>query len=133
MTFLPQPRDATGRRALLDDAPPLLIDRRGVSEDLCEAILKSLGRDDRLRREYVRLRWHGLIAAAGPSYASGGEVRVKENVRLRPRPRRRPLARELAQHRRPAKLALSPRRLAHRLTVDDPIRLRGDHGRPRGA
>jgi hypothetical protein len=34
---------------------------RRASQKLCEAILNALGRDERLRRDYVRRRWRGLI------------------------------------------------------------------------
>jgi len=37
---------------------------RRASPELCEAILNALGRDERLRRDYVRRRWCGLIEEA---------------------------------------------------------------------
>jgi hypothetical protein len=37
---------------------------RRASQELCAAILNALGRDERLRRDYVRRRWCGLIEEA---------------------------------------------------------------------
>ena len=34
---------------------------RPARQELCDAILNALGRDERLRRDYVRRRWRGLI------------------------------------------------------------------------
>jgi hypothetical protein len=34
---------------------------RQATQQLCEAILNALGRDEHLRRDYVRRRWCGLI------------------------------------------------------------------------
>lgn len=49
-----------------DEEKKALAGRR-ASRELCEAILNALGRDDRLRRDYVRRRWCGLIEEARSS------------------------------------------------------------------
>ena len=38
---------------------------RPATQELCDAILNALGRDERLRRDYLRRRWRGLIVEAG--------------------------------------------------------------------
>jgi len=63
MTFARQPDDATDQSQHLggeENAAHVGVGRR-ISPELCEAILNALGRDERLRRQYVRRRWHGLI------------------------------------------------------------------------
>jgi len=61
MTFARQPHDATDQATHLGCEENGGHGGRRFSPELCEAILNALGRDDRLRREYVRRRWHGLI------------------------------------------------------------------------
>jgi hypothetical protein len=61
MTFAPQSHDATDQSAYLGGEANGAPEGRRFSLELCEAILNALGRDDRLRREYLRRRWHGLI------------------------------------------------------------------------
>ena len=46
-----------------------------ISAELCEAIFNTLSRDDRLRHDYVRRRWHGLIGVA-PKAGSTGDARA---------------------------------------------------------
>ena len=112
MTFLPQPRQSTAHPSLSGDAGLHGVhDGRRSAQDLCHAILTALGRDDRLRREYVRLRWHGLLGSGGRHHGGDAALRLRETVSPNPQLRRRP------------KLALGPWRPAQRLNVDDPTRL----------
>jgi hypothetical protein len=53
MTFARQPHEAT------DPSQYLSGEDNGVPEG--RRFSPKLGRDDRLRREYVRRRWHGLV------------------------------------------------------------------------
>lgn len=123
MTFLPQPRHSTAHPALVGDAAPQSLNGgRRVSQHLCDAILTALGRDDRLRREYVRLRWHGLIASGARCHGADAEFGVRETSPGR-QLRRRPFAPERPRLGRPARLALCPWRPAQRLSVDDPMRV----------
>jgi hypothetical protein len=61
MTFARQPHEATDPSQYLSGEDNGVPEGRRFSPKLCEAILNALGRDDRLRREYVRRRWHGLL------------------------------------------------------------------------
>jgi hypothetical protein len=61
MTFARQPHEATELSQDLGGEDNGAPERRRFSPKLCEAILNALGRDERLRREYVRRRWHGLL------------------------------------------------------------------------
>ena len=124
MTFLPQPRQSTAHPSLAGDPAPHAQEGRRRAQDLCHTILSALERDDRLRREYVRLRWHGLLGSGGREHGGDAALRLRETVSPRPQLRRRPFAPE--RRRRPAKLVLGPWRPAQRLSVDDPRRL----GRP---
>jgi len=40
-------------------ATPSRYEPASLSRDLADTILNALSRDDNLRREYVRRRWHG--------------------------------------------------------------------------
>ena len=61
MTFARQSDDASDQATHFGDEENGAHEGRRFSSELCEAILNALGRDDRLRREYLRRRWHGLI------------------------------------------------------------------------
>lgn len=61
MTFARQSHEATDQSALLGGEENGAHEGRRFSPELCEAILNALGRDDGLRREYVRRRWRGLL------------------------------------------------------------------------
>jgi hypothetical protein len=61
MTFALQLREEESDHAALDGEAASPPEGRRVSQELCAAILNALGRDDRLRRDYVRRRWRGLV------------------------------------------------------------------------
>jgi hypothetical protein len=75
MIFAPQLGDDTDRPTRRDQgrSPPPQAPQ--ISHELCEAILNTLSRDDRLRHDYVRRRWHGLIGVA-PKPGSAGDTRA---------------------------------------------------------
>ncbi len=61
-------QDASSRT----DAP------RGPSPALCDVILKSLTRDNQLRRKYVQRRWQGLVDCV--TVVSHDECRERETI-----------------------------------------------------
>src|SRR5215510_12154124 len=75
MIFAPQLGDDTDRPLRRDQGRSPSPQAPQISHELCEAILNSLSRDDRLRHDYVRRRWHGLIAAA-PRAGAAGDARA---------------------------------------------------------
>jgi len=81
MTFARQSHDATDQSRHLGGEENSAHEGRRFSPELCEAILNALGRDDRLRREYVRRRWHGLIGWAERSRPLAGATAAPETFR----------------------------------------------------
>src|SRR4030095_7760815 len=81
MTFARQSHDATDQSRHLGGEENSAHEGRRFSPELCEAILHALGSDDRLRREYLRRRWHGLIGWAERSRPLAGATAAPETFR----------------------------------------------------
>jgi hypothetical protein len=75
MIFAPQFGDDTDRRRRRDQGRRPAPQTPQISHELCDAILNALSRDDRLRHDYVRRRWHGLIEVA-PKAGCAGDARA---------------------------------------------------------